>query len=53
MPSSRYSTITNERNLKMRIPRPVEGLSRIYGYHGSLNEGRLGSQMGGFKPNNL
>ncbi len=33
----------------MRNPRPVEGRAKNYGYQGSLSDGRLGPQIGGFK----
>ncbi len=48
-PSSGHSAITNERDLKMRNPRPVEGRARNYGYQGSLSDSHLGSQLGGRK----
>ncbi len=47
--SSIHSTITNERILKMSNPRPVDGRATNYGYQGSLNDSRLGSQTGDFK----
>ncbi len=45
MTSSRHGTITNERSLRMRSPRPVEGRASKYGYQGSSSDGRLGYQM--------
>ncbi len=51
-PSSRHGAMTNERNLTMRSPRPVEGRARNYGYQGSLSDGCLSHQMGCFKHTN-
>ncbi len=53
MPSSRYSTTTNERNLKIRIPRPVDCRAGNHVYQDSLSDGRLGTQMEGFKQQNF
>ncbi len=47
-PSSGHSPITNERKLKMRSFRPVEGRAGNYVYQGSLSDDRLRSQMGIF-----
>ncbi len=47
MPSSGHSAVTNERDLEMRSPRPVEGRARYCGYQGSSSDGRLGPKMGG------
>ncbi len=47
MPSRGYSAVTNERDLKMGSPRPVEGRARYCGYQGSSSDGRLGPKMGG------
>ncbi len=51
--SSRHSVIPNERILKMRSSRPVDGRARNYEYQGSLIDSRLGPQMGGFKQHNF
>ncbi len=52
-PSNGHSPITNERNLKMRNPRPVEGRAGNYIYQGSLCDGRLGPQIGGYSQLNF
>ncbi len=52
-PSSGYSAITKERDLKMRSPRPVEGRAKNYVYQGSFSSGRLRLQIGGFKHPNF
>ncbi len=44
--------ITNERDLTMRSPRPVEGRARGYGYQGPLSDSRLGSRTGGLEHQN-
>ncbi len=53
MPSSGHSAIMKERDLKMKSPRPVESRAKKYEYQGSVNDGRLGFQMGDFKHPNF
>ncbi len=53
MPSSGHSAMTNERDLKVRSHQPMEGRARKCGQQGSLSDGRLGPQMGGFQRANF